>query len=58
MENVRVLAGANFQMLYTAVFDGSSDLDQLVKNILEEGKNGVRVYSEEVQNEAEEDDGI
>ncbi|WP_300409428.1 PTS sugar transporter subunit IIA [Lagierella sp.] len=58
MENVRVLAGANFQMLYTAVFDGSKDLDKLVENILAEGKNGVRVYREEKRTEDEDSDGI
>lgn len=59
LENSRVLAGVNFQMLYTAVFDGTEDIDLLVENILSEGKNGIRVY-EMIENESNEneEDGI
>lgn len=59
LENSRVLAGVNFQMLYTAVFDGTEEIDLLVENILSEGKNGIRVY-EMIENESNEneEDGI
>ena len=59
LENSRVLAGVDFQMLYTAVFDGTEEIDLLVENILSEGKNGIRVY-EMIENESNEneEDGI
>ncbi|MDL2310559.1 PTS fructose transporter subunit IIBC [Peptostreptococcaceae bacterium OttesenSCG-928-C18] len=57
--NVRVLSGTNFQMLYTAAFDPTDNIDELVKNILDAGKEGITVFElPKSQNETLEDDGI
>ncbi|MDO5018703.1 MAG: PTS fructose transporter subunit IIBC [Lagierella massiliensis] len=58
MKNVQVLAGTNFQMLYTAVFDGSDNLEELVENIVSEGKNGIISYEFNNKEEELEEDGI
>lgn len=45
IENVRVLAGLNFSMLYSAVvIEPSGDMDEDIENILNMGRAGITVY--------------
>lgn len=47
MENVRVLSGCNFQMAYAAAFESESDIDTVVKNIIDEAVESIMVFSED-----------
>lgn len=59
-DNIKVLSGTNFQMLYTAGFSTEDNVDLLVKEILDAGKDGVTVFElPEINNDDEDDfDGI
>ena len=60
MDNVKILAGTNFQMLYTAAFDQTEDIDEFVNTIIEAGKEGITLF-ELPSNDNEDDnsdDGI
>ena len=57
--NIRVLSGTNFQMLYTAAFDPTDDINELTKNIIEAGKEGITLFElPKSNNDTVEDDGI
>lgn len=58
MNNVKVIGGTNFQMLYTAAFDTSTDLDELSKAVLDSGHEGITCYKAPVEKEEDLGDGI
>lgn len=59
MNNVRILAGTNFQMLYTASFDQTEDIDEFVNTIIEAGKEGITIFElPEKDNDDISEDGI
>lgn len=58
-ENIKVIAGTNFQMLYTAGFSENSNLDDLVDEIVNAGKEGITVFELPVSKDNNNDfDGI
>lgn len=58
MNNVRVIGGTNFQMLYTAAFDGSANINELSKAVLDAGHEGITCYETPVEKEEDLSDGI
>ncbi|WP_100065850.1 PTS fructose transporter subunit IIA [Miniphocaeibacter massiliensis] len=58
IKNVRVLSGTNFQMLYTAAFDPTDDINELTKNIIDAGKEGISLFELKESSSDNSDDGI
>lgn len=54
-ENTRVLAGLNFAMLFTAITTENDDIDALVDEILQAGKDSIQKF-ELVEKEDDSDD--
>lgn len=58
-DNVRVLAGLNFPLLYTAVITpDSDDMDADMETIMAAGKDGIVKYAAEVKRQDADGDGI
>lgn len=58
-KNVRVLAGLNFPLLYTAVITpDSGDMDRDVKSMIEAGREGIAMYSPQEKQESVSEEGI
>lgn len=58
--NVRVLSGLNFSLLYSAsTIECSDDMDKDIEEIIEAGRTGITVYEKSVSEQQEsEEDGI
>ncbi|MCI7239662.1 MAG: PTS sugar transporter subunit IIA [Anaerococcus sp.] len=58
--NVRVIGGLNFAALFTAINSVSSDLDEAVREVIDEAKGSIMAYEvETISNDDVEDiDGI
>lgn len=59
-DNVRVLSGLNFPLLYAAsTIECSDDMDKDIEDIIEAGRTGITVYKKEIKVEDENlEDGI
>lgn len=59
-ENVRVLSGLNFALLYQAINSDDDNIDQCVSDIINTGKESIMSYKSEENNENTDDfeDGI
>ncbi|MFM1514960.1 PTS fructose transporter subunit IIBC [Helcococcus ovis] len=59
-ENTRVLAGLNFAMLFTAITTQNDNIDLLVNEILESGKESIKKFEiVEIEDDSDEfEDGI
>ncbi|MBS9775913.1 MAG: hypothetical protein KGV57_02355 [Fusobacterium sp.] len=57
--NVRVLSGLSLPLLYTASIADDEDIEEGVKNILDEAREGTTCYSSQATEDTDsEDDGI
>ena len=58
--NVRVIGGLNFAALFTAINSVSSDLDEAVREVIDEAKGSIMAYEVETTSDAnvEDNDGI
>ena len=58
-ENVRVLSGLNFALVYQALISETSDINEYVEEIIEAGKKSIDYFElPKEQEEQEETDGI
>ncbi|MDO5715997.1 MAG: PTS sugar transporter subunit IIA [Tissierellia bacterium] len=58
-ENVRVLSGLNFAMLYQALITDTENIDEYVEEIMEAGKEAIDVFEQTNDEDDEEEfDGI
>ncbi|MDO4787697.1 MAG: PTS fructose transporter subunit IIA [Johnsonella sp.] len=58
-ENVRVLAGLNFPLLYTAVVTpDSEDMDRDIAGMIEAGREGIAMYRAQEKKENISEEGI
>ncbi len=58
MNNVKILAGTNFQMIYTAAFDQTENIDEYTNIILDAGKEGVTIFELPNNDDDFSEDGI
>ncbi|WP_243343480.1 PTS sugar transporter subunit IIA [Anaerococcus sp. AGMB09787] len=58
--NVRVIGGLNFAALFTAINSVSSDVDEAVREVIDEAKGSIMAYEVEAPSDAdvEDNDGI
>lgn len=54
--NIKVLAGTNFQMLYTAAFEPIDDLEEFSNAIINAGKEGITIFKLPVVEDNNNDD--
>lgn len=58
--NVRVIGGLNFAALFTAINSVSSDVDEAVREVIDEAKGSIMAYEVETpsDDDVEDNDGI
>lgn len=58
-DDVRVLSGLNFALIYTAMtMEDSENMDEDIKQIIEQGKAGITVYMPVNKKQDDDSDGI
>lgn len=57
-ENVDIISGLNFAMLYEAITNETEDINSYVEQIIDTAKNSIEVYKQPEKKEDLEEDGI
>ena len=58
MKNIKVIGGTNFQMLYTAAFESSDNLEELYNAVIDAGHEGITCFEMPSKENDESEDGI